>query len=318
MSSSRACRDKCALCGKEGDSREHVLPQWFLKRWEGQGKFTVDANHKPLHSRKGAGSPVTSEKIWRVMLPLCQRCNSELNQQFEGPAKEPVRTALDRLKPLTDLADVHNVARWVAKTLALGAHPDADHTVLASLPQDRDDADNGHEWLPPESTNRKNPWVPFPQPVQVAIRNGELPNDLSLWVAITDPGKAGLPDPDFEAVYLRETQASDGAGGAGFSAHTSWNVGDTSYRVENPDDDRLVWFQLVYHPLHDFVHPFEASGLVTRLWPNPPSVLDLANHRVLDHTTKLTSVFRRSTAAIMLQAGQRCTGPAVETPWAEL
>lgn len=319
VSSSRACPDKCALCNQDGDSREHVLPQWFLKRWDRQRQFTVDVNQQPLRSRKGTGSPVTSEKIWRVMLPLCQPCNTALNLQFEVQAKEPVRAALDRLTPLTDPTDIHHVARWVAKTLALGAHPDTDHTVLASLTEDG--LADGDESPAPDWTNRKNrknPWIPFPQSVRDAIRNGELPSDLSLWVAITEKDKDGLPDPNFETVYLGETQRNDGAGGAGFSAHTSWNVGDISYHVENPGDDRHVLFQLVYHPLHDFVHPFEASGFVTRLWPNPPSTLDLANLPVLAHTTKLISVFRRSNVAISVQAGQRCTDPAFKTHWAEL
>lgn len=31
-----------------------------------------------------------------------------------------------------------------------------------------------------------------------------------------------------------------------------------------------------FHPLQDFEHPLEATHLITRLWPEPPTELDLA------------------------------------------
>ncbi|WP_218025081.1 hypothetical protein, partial [Nocardia pseudovaccinii] len=92
----------------------------------------------------------------------------------------------------------------------------------------------------------------------------------------------GQPDPEFDPVWLRHTIRSDGGGGTGQSVTIGFNLLETTH---------MVFFQLVYHPLHDIVHPFEAHGLVTRLWPNPPDHIDLESHAVLHKNTRLGSVF---------------------------
>ncbi|MFC4376907.1 hypothetical protein ACFO5K_22715 [Nocardia halotolerans] len=153
-------------------------------------------------------------------------------------------------------------------------HPAAVHGVYASRavgevgPNPRDP-----RRLPGE-------WSDYPPEVLAAISRGELADDLSLWVAVIDA--MGQPDPEFDPVWLRSTARSDGSGGTGQSVAIGFDL---------PGTTRIVFFQLVHHPLHDIVHPFEAKGLVTRLWPNPPDYLDLESHAVLDKNTRLGGVF---------------------------
>ena len=42
-------------------------------------------------------------------------------------------------------------------------------------------------------------------------------------------------------------------------------------------DDMLAAFNVVYHPDAYFSRPFQEAGLAIRLWPDPPSALDLAS-----------------------------------------
>ncbi|MFC9758897.1 hypothetical protein [Streptomyces sp. NPDC056921] len=45
----------CVFCGESvRTSREHVLPAWFLKRFNGQGPFTVRVNGEPVPYANGA------------------------------------------------------------------------------------------------------------------------------------------------------------------------------------------------------------------------------------------------------------------------
>ena len=140
----------CVFCGGPNNSREHALASWFLARWDGQGPFTASIDGEALLTR--AMRPIRSDKIWRVMLPCCQECNNGLDKAFEKFAKEPVRRLLNDLQPLDTADEVRNLARWVAKTLALYAHPDAVHGVYASRrvdeigPNPRDPRSLPGEW----------------------------------------------------------------------------------------------------------------------------------------------------------------------------
>jgi hypothetical protein len=102
-------------------------------------------------------------------------------------------------------------------------------------------------------------------------RTDELPADLSLWMAIFDDGAEAGRLPRRLLVDLPRTSREDGSGGRGQSA--LWGT-------PLPDGRRLV-LQLVFHPLCDFEHPFEAAGLATRLWPEPPPTLDVSTHRAV-------------------------------------
>ena len=70
--------------------------------------------------------------MWRIMLPCCGICNGHLARIIEKPAKDPVRVLMRDVQPLNDQVAVLNAARWVVKTLALAAHPAANHTAFAS------------------------------------------------------------------------------------------------------------------------------------------------------------------------------------------
>ncbi|MFF7945040.1 hypothetical protein ACFZC5_35645 [Nocardia gamkensis] len=222
--------------------------------------------------------------MWRIMLPLCRACNGELDRLFEKPAKVPVRRLLDQTLPVTSAADVLAVARWVGKTFALAAHPASNHTAYASRRE-------------PEKKNVNGPWSPYPVTVLEAIRRGDLPDDSSLWVAVLCEG--GIADPDFDRVLLRHTYRRDGLGGTGWSRTSGYNIADTRC---------VAMFQFVHHPLHDFIHPFEPGGLVTRLWPNPPARLDLSSMPVLALDTRLSSVFASSGFSHGLAPGKRSSG----------
>jgi hypothetical protein len=275
------------FCGGTPDSPEHVYPQWFLGLWDGTGPFTIKINGQPL--RTCSGHPAISVKMWRVMLPCCGICNGDLDRLFEKPAKDPVRVLMRDMQLLDDQTAVLNAARWVVKTLALAAHPEANHTAFASRTEKR----------------RNDPWEDYPRAVLDSIKVGAIPTDMSLWFAITDPGRPGLPDPPFEEVLLRRTSRPDGMGGSGHMRTTGFGLAD----------GRVAWFQLVYHPLHDLEHPFQSDGLVTRLWPDPPARLNVRGHPILDHRTRLAHLFVDGGFCHGLRLGERSSGNG--PPWAE-
>lgn len=221
------------------------------------------------------------------MLPLCVDCNGGLDRLFEKPAKDPVRRLLRDVQPLTDQAAVTAVARWAVKTLALASHPAARHTALASTTRDGD----------------LDPWSNYPRALLESIRQGDVAADTSLWFALADPAAPAPPDPSLEEVLLRHTSRVDGLGGTGQARTTGFGL----------PDGRTAFFQLAYHPLHDFEHPFERRHLVTRLWPNPPERLVVHTHPVLDRGTHLAQAFVGGGFCHQLDRGQRSTGCG--PPW---
>ncbi|MFI5987655.1 hypothetical protein ACIBEA_43205 [Streptomyces sp. NPDC051555] len=217
------------------------------------------------------------------MLPACGqegssvglKCNDWLNTTFEQPAKTPVRTLLDDLRPISG-SEVNTFARWAVKTLLLAAHPEA----VYSEPPQRD----------------RQPWE-FPSEWLTGLRNtGELPVDLSLWLGILDPkAPDGEAVPD-ERLLLPRIQHPDGGGGPGQATHLGFGL----------PDGRVAQFQLLSHPKMDVDHPFEGAGLVARLWPTPPDHLDLAALPVLSSTAgrQFTKAFIHGGVSIRLGAGQ--------------
>ncbi|MGP3691017.1 hypothetical protein ACTVZO_41190 [Streptomyces sp. IBSNAI002] len=271
----------CVFCGAPVRTpREHVLPSWFLKRFSGQGPFTVQVNGEVVPYASGV---VERPQLTRLMLPACGqeesagglKCNDWLNTTFEQPAKAAVRTLLDELRPISGPA-VNSFARWAVKTLLLSAHPEA---VYSEPPQ--------HD---------QQPWE-FPGEWLADLRStGELPGDLSLWLSIFDPeAPEGEPVPD-EQLLLPRIHHPDGGGGPGQATHLGFGL----------PDGRVAQFQLLSHPRMDIDHPFERAGLVARLWPNPPNRLDIAVLPVLSSPAgrQLTRTFIRGGASIQLQAGQ--------------
>ncbi|MET8605700.1 hypothetical protein ABZV92_19375 [Streptomyces rubiginosohelvolus] len=272
----------CLLCGAPVRTpREHVLPSWFFKRFAGQGPFTVLVNSVPVPYASGA---VERPQLPRLMLPVCGqessiglKCNDWLNTTFEQPAKIPVRTLLDELRPLSGRG-VLTFARWAVKTLLFSAHPQA----LYAEPPRR----SRQQWDFPDS------WLP-------SLRDtGEFPADLSLWMTVFDPDGSdtdGEFAPD-DQLLLPHVQHPDG-GGPGQATHLGFGL----------PNGRAVQLQLVSHPHTDICHPFEDSGLAVRLWPTPPDGLDIRAISLLGPAAgrQFTRTFIRGGAHISLESGQR-------------
>jgi len=243
----------CVFCGFPATGQgEHVLPTWYLQHWDGQGPFTQEVNRVPIRRRDGGAQQ--TEVVPRVKLPVCgsnsaHDCNGWLNKTFEVPAKPHVRAVLDRLQVL-DAAGTTAFARWWVKTLLLSRHP----ASWSSFPGRRP-----ARWELPVDL------------LPAMRRTDELPADLSLWFAILDDRAEAGRLPRRLRVDLPRTSREDGSGGRGRSA--VWGT-------PLADGRRLV-LQLVFHPLCDFEHPFEAAGLATRLWPEPPPTLDMSAHRAV-------------------------------------
>lgn len=277
----------CPFCGARADSREHVLPRWLLSRWPGPAPFTVEINGAPLLNRDD--KLVKSGCMPRVMLPICKTCNGVLDTRFEKTAKPYVRAALDDLQAL-DAEATAAFARWMTKTVLLARHPETEHTAFAARTGD--------------AKNRCDPWTPFPTAALTALLHGEILDDLSLWVAVVDVKASPVQVPAFKRIFLNTTFRDDGAGGTGNAALQGFSLAD----------GRMAVFQLVFHPLQDFEHPFEATRLITRLWPEPPTELDLATHPVLDPDaySALGRVFVCGGGGIGLQPGERLSA---QRPW---
>jgi hypothetical protein len=255
-----------------------VFPTWYLERWDGQGPFTQEVNQAPILRRDGGAQQ--TEVAPRVKLPVCgvnsaQDCNGWLNKTFEVPAKRHIRAVLDRFQVL-DAAATTAFARWWVKTLLLSRHP----ASWSSFPG-----------------KRPARWD-FPIDLLPAMRRtNELPPDLSLWMAVIDDRAEAGRLPRRLRIDLPRTSRDDGSGGRGQSA--LWGT-------LLPDGRRVV-LQLVFHPLCDFEHPFEAAGLATRLWPGPPSTLDVSAHRAVDPVgnAQLGGLFPNLGAFVGLPPGGR-------------
>lgn len=264
----------CALCGN-GHGREHVLPQWLLDRWKGDGPFTIDHGGRPLETTKG--SLRTSAEMWRLMLDVCQTCNGLLNTHFEVEGMPALRSVLDRRAGLLDQSRTRDLARWAAKTVLLSVHPRAAHSLQARE----------------LSVDRASAWRPYPRAVLEALAVGELPHDLFVWAGVIDPAD-GKPDPIFEPTDLYSTSRVDGLGGTGRSHLIGLAMAD----------GRLLALQVAYAPLHELIHPFASSGLVTELWPDVPSSFDVVGHAALETGTKVGRVFRYSGIGLGLGPGE--------------
>jgi hypothetical protein len=279
--------DRCPFCAGVTDSREHVLPRWFLKRWQAQGPFPVDVNGVEMTT--SAGKLFAPDNFQPVLLAICSGCNGRLDRLFEKPAKPYVRALLDDGRDL-DSVGTRQFARWMAKTMLLARHPDAVYEALATQPE--------------PNRKRCNPWEPFPAGALAALLNGELIDDLSLWVGVVHPRASSVHMPTSERIVLGSTYRADGAGGVGNAAQLGIGL----------SGERVAVFHLVFHPLQDFEHPFEAAGLLTRLWPTPPDTLDLTTHPLLDLDAHraLGHVFMAGGGGVHLRPAQRWQ---TQAPW---
>ena len=117
----------CVLCGNRQATRtgEHVLPQWYLRdRGQGPGPYPWTQNGEPVRDRQGR--PIALAEHVRILLPVCDSCNSELNRRFEEPARAALRRLFSARGEVTLSSDeLGPVALWFLKTLLLHARPEA-------------------------------------------------------------------------------------------------------------------------------------------------------------------------------------------------
>jgi hypothetical protein len=178
-------------------------------------------------------------------------CNGWLNRTFEESAQPYIRAAIDDLDAL-DTKGTRVFALWWTKTLLLMSHPQAQMRFFRRNPK---------------------PWSTFPPDVLPRLRKtGEFPPDLSLWMTLQHDESGSNRLPAGLRIMLPPTFRRD-------TTVQRCNYTDWAMRLPN---EKFLAFQLVYHPQCNFIHPFEAAGLATRLWPEPPTSLHLATHPILD------------------------------------
>lgn len=249
----------CVFCDAVATGQgEHVWPRWFLAELEAREErreFTKEINGVPLRKRERDGGVVRTEpQMPRLLLPVCRDCNAWLENRYESSGADVVRSVLaGDPAVLMSEGTVETFARWVAKTLLLAHHP-----------QVRDS-------FGPRAKELQQMVTPLtwdiPQAVMERWRaTGLLPLDVSLWISIYDDTSTGGEFGQQLRVYLPTVDAA----GLGLPAGTvtRWRRGD----------DSVLVLHLLFHPGLDVAHPFGASGLVTRLWPDPPPTVDLAGH----------------------------------------
>ncbi len=245
----------CVFCAEPSSPKgEHILPLWLLKRWCGEGPFTHAVSGEPISGRDGL--PRTTDHLPPYLLPVCdqesgQNCNGKLNRRYEEPGKLAVRVVLDRGEALRTSDQVVAFARWWIKTILLLQHPGAKSTFCEVL--------------------TRNSWD-LPASVYKNLLEGSLPSDASLWLAVADDENGCARLPKLLRIYLPTTSDPEGVGGNPATLLTGFRQVGT----------RIMLVQLVLHPLCDFEHPFEQSGLVVRLWPESPDCFDIAALPVLD------------------------------------
>ena len=241
-------RRTCVFCGDEltrRSKREHVLPEWFTKRWnagEDGREFCFEINGDLV--RRTDGKVHTHSTFPAIKLDVCgqggRECNGRLNTRFEQPARDPVRALFDRLEPIHGDQTVA-MARWTVKTLILWHHPKTEFTHIDHL--------HRKGWSP------RNRWT-VPHGAMLEMRDsGRIPKDVSVWLAVIDPehGPVTLPS----GWVLLEPGVRSGM--VKLSLPNGWSL----------------LLHVMYHPGRPAENLVADAGLVTRLWPDPRLELDL-------------------------------------------
>lgn len=263
VASENALQSACIFCGDPASRQgEHALPKAILKGWTGRDWF-CEINGIPIPTRSGARR--TSPHFPPYLLPACDRttsqndCNGTLNQLYEVPGKPVVRAVLDGSQALETPAQVVDLARWWIKTLLLLQHPACRFTFVV-------DTDPAFAHL------QRLAWD-LPASIYQNLVKGILPSDVSLWLATatSDDVEGREQLPELLRIYLPTTFDPEGGGGKPESLLWGCRQAGTP----------MLLFQLVIHPLCDFEHPFEQEGLAVRLWPDPPSRLEVGGLPVL-------------------------------------
>jgi hypothetical protein len=211
------------------------------------------------------------DRLPRAKLNVCGKgskneCNFWLNDTFERPGKPHVQVLMDDLQQV-DASGTLSVTRWLIKTLLLLQHPDV-------IWDDKMKSSN-------------EPWE-FPAGMLPnMLATSRIPEDLSLWIGVVNrDADHATAVPTFTPKML--PMVWDDMGPLARAEHALFG-----FSLPNGTD---LLCQLVFHPFIPIDHPLERVGLVTRLWPDPPTTLNLSTFPVLDRAgyDAFRSVFFRS------------------------
>jgi hypothetical protein len=228
----------CPICrARPADSREHVWPQWFLRR--------LDAHSAPTGAWTSNGEPITNRdrvqyagrsQRERVILDICGACNNELDRRFEKPSQGLVEAAvLNRWVGPRSQSEWRQIGLWWVKLL-----------LLLGLPSAR------------YATNRIND--------KIVVRH-DVPEALDLrW--LTD----GSAAPDELSLYAFHADMS-----VTKTVHTMpmprYVTGQNGNRTHFHQLSQAmtgVCFTMVSHPGWPIDHPFVADGTAWELLHSPP------------------------------------------------
>lgn len=245
--------ETCVLCRSEPATRlgEHVLPKWYF-RDRGPGPGPLDWSHNGELILDRYQRQIALDERVRVLLPVGESCNTELNRRFE-PAKEALRRLFaGRANVTVPAEDVEPIALWFIKTLLLYAHPAVRYgNPLVDAQAVR--------WTESESDRRMYDWL---------VNGAAPPAGLSLWVFRSDEAEV---EPANRFVVPLPNLTADGSTVDFVCFSTTWHGLNTT---------------LVFHPGWEITHPMEAEGTAVRLWPDcPRGPLDLGALEVQSHRT---------------------------------
>lgn len=279
----------CALCDTHLSSRkgEHVLPQFLLRALfpeDPNGYYTEVGGDRVVDR---AGNNKLSPSVARRQLPVCNAttggtCNDVLAQRFERE-----HTTAQVLRYFTDpfgtftAKEVADTGIWWLKTLLLCTHPQT----------------QASDEIGPRG------WDPINPALYSWLVDGSAPPAwLSVWMVVLEDSNT---DDDAAADGGDESEPAIDL--------PHFSVGGVSYTSQQfPLGLRHLRFQLVHHPGWVPMNPFESSGQAVRLWPSPPSGLDLgAVPRVgPDDASRLKTLWGQPMGVLLDEA----VNP-LDTPW---
>lgn len=208
------------------------------------GPFDWTHNGQPIADQDG--QPILAGRVRRrLKLPACEDCNETLNTRFEQPAKQVLRAlfAADGALQLS-ARDATVVGLWFAKTLLLGARPEAWYE-LPAIDAEAKKIRLAAEQMPP---SRYYDW----------LTNGDAPPaGLSVWLHRTDPTEPGPPR--YQVPLPRLT--ADGT-----------TIEFVAFSVALHG----LCVTVVVHPGWAIEHPLEVTGQAVRLLPEPQGAVDVA------------------------------------------
>lgn len=117
----------CPICLTTAElTREHVWPNWFLQRMDEQGVPPLgwSLNGQPLLDR--GNNQIRGDKRQRIMIPVCDHCNAEMNRRIEVPAKSVIeQLALNAWRGRYKREEWRAFGVWWAKVLLLIGHDES-------------------------------------------------------------------------------------------------------------------------------------------------------------------------------------------------